>query len=1324
MTDSTPAQASDITPSFQNLAPSAHSNISDIYTTALTKAVTDSEVYNIALTGPYGAGKSSVLKNFLQHKPPHINELSISLAAFETDNEPTSSMPAQDDDNSAQESSAGIAKDDLEMRILQQLIYSVESDKLPQSRFQRIIAHRRYHIYAHSAALWLLGVWVMTSQWQNFLGLTEWSFTWIMSWCLFIATFFITAAGIERLLKEFTRSGIKKISLTKLEVEAGGEQQSILSQFLDEILYFFEETDTNLVIFEDIDRFDDPNIFIKLREINTIINSNAGIRAKHRAKPGCDGNIRFLYALKDSMFSEKQRTKFFDMIVPVVPVFNHGNAEQLFITRLRQIPKLNERIDIHFVMDVAEFVNDPRVIHNTVNELIIYDRVVQLENLNPNIILAILLYKNLFSKDFELLHNREGFFWFLLNSRQSLLKQASDDTPETASLAELLTAKREFIDQCFSKYHSLHPYSGIDTRNQAWRLLKFLLLNGYLNEDFLYYISVINDQNYWTSKDRLFYTSIKSGESISSNTDIDNPDTILRRLNDKNFAHPAVIKVELFDSALGASFKTEQNNNRQNTEKAIEQQKKLFLALKGLYHREQDLFRSFIRQYCMKGIQHPAFFTTLLATIPSYFNDVFDVDTDSEGTDSILIHPRFSEMCYLIRAVELAKFAAQHESGELKEHSQPEKFIQTLLSEHLVEFLPRLGRDKEDEKNERLNALESTAPKEPQRSFTTPALLANMAYFRPIISDVTEIVWLLRDDEEKNYYSEWKRVRPTDDNILLQEFDLQLSRHWQQRHALDPLFTSLITEPYFAITKRNILLVLAQQIAAAQDAEDSTAAQSMSRITASTKTTSTNQLPLATALKLHQKANNYQDKPAYARELSQNTWYRIMSLPSTKLLESLSKNINSYIENYMLNNDDNRWEPDIALRDILASGDLDEELGKKVIIHQHHVFSDLENIPEVYWQTLVAESKVDASWHSLLLMFRSDFVSPESMLEFINDISVVNTLAASVDEMQMEMVIFPNRDLQDLWEFILRAESLDDDHYTALLSCFPKRLDTLPENLPENKLRSLIDAGLVEFNARTYEQTQRNKALRLALILRYESKFLQALKLNQKFAELDEALIEDLLFMPISNTLKVALTQKIPTYAFQLNARLATLAAPFYVRLSHNKVKSDVLSLLCRQEDDPKLSAALLLKLFEKRNDENYLSLLIEKIPHWPAALIVEVLKQHPNKQYRALVFDPPNTVHVNASPAMERLLKALQKQQLVEQFEVKEQHIHVKTQRLNIDENSIDESSINKNKTQLAASFNESSQLEAEFMENTFEENEEDDLYNETFDADELEEE
>lgn len=116
------------------------------------------------------------------------------------------------------------------------------------------------------------------------------------------------------------------IANATLEKNSGEESSSIFDKYLDEILYFFEASKYNVVIFEDLDRFDIIDIFEKLRELNELINNSEQI----------DRRVVFIYAIKDDIFGDvdsdkltKDRTKFFDFIIPVIPIINASNSGDL-----------------------------------------------------------------------------------------------------------------------------------------------------------------------------------------------------------------------------------------------------------------------------------------------------------------------------------------------------------------------------------------------------------------------------------------------------------------------------------------------------------------------------------------------------------------------------------------------------------------------------------------------------------------------------------------------------------------------------------------------------------------------------------------------------------------------------------------------------------------------------------------------------------------------------------------------------------------------------------------------------------------------------------
>lgn len=106
---------------FVDLAPTEEADKEGVYAEALTYATNNQRVFNIALTGPYGSGKSSIIKSFLKRYPrPTLN---ISLAAF---------VPGVD------AASKEVHRQEIERSILQQMLYGADANRLPLSRFKRI----------------------------------------------------------------------------------------------------------------------------------------------------------------------------------------------------------------------------------------------------------------------------------------------------------------------------------------------------------------------------------------------------------------------------------------------------------------------------------------------------------------------------------------------------------------------------------------------------------------------------------------------------------------------------------------------------------------------------------------------------------------------------------------------------------------------------------------------------------------------------------------------------------------------------------------------------------------------------------------------------------------------------------------------------------------------------------------------------------------------------------------------------------------------------------------------------------------------------------
>ena len=372
----------------------------------LQHALEDDNICNIALTGPFGSGKSSVihtLKEANKNKNSKLKFLEISLATLDAtqENHGTQTSISTDSDNEA-------LNRKIEYSILQQLIYRENRETLPNSRIKRIPFLSKKTIYRVAAYIILffvcfcivfepkclrIEVLYKLFSWGDVAnGIFDVLSLIYMTWGLYqTSVFLIGKYGSSRLNQV-------KIAGGEIQIE---EENSIFNHHLDEILYFFQCTKYNAVIIEDLDRFNTPNIFLKLRELNFLLNHSNIF----------DRKIKFVYAIKDDMFKDTSRTKFFDYITTVVPVISPYNSKDVLRKALEDLGHTNEEISDTTIREVAFFIDDMRLLQNIANEYHQYQlRLGCNENhkIDNNKLLAMIVYKNYHPDSFAQLPKREG----------------------------------------------------------------------------------------------------------------------------------------------------------------------------------------------------------------------------------------------------------------------------------------------------------------------------------------------------------------------------------------------------------------------------------------------------------------------------------------------------------------------------------------------------------------------------------------------------------------------------------------------------------------------------------------------------------------------------------------------------------------------------------------------------------------------------------------------------------------------------------------------------------------------------------------------------
>ncbi|PCE15584.1 hypothetical protein AUC47_11890 [Microbacterium sp. SZ1] len=383
------------------------------YAEAIAENLKKDDVLNIALSGNYGVGKSSILGRVAGDHDGRVVELSLSTLSPIDDSEVDDSVPAQ----------ARTPTNRIQQEIVKQLLYREEPKSARASRFRRIEGFS----WGREIALALMGGVVVSIAFMilGWAGTIERTLRPLFELSLWVYPIIAVLAAVGIVAARALLHGrihIRQFSAGPAAVTLDEKSVSYFDQYLDEIVYFFETSKRDIVIFEDIDRFNDSHIFETLRSLNALLNASPQIK-----KP-----IRFIYAIKDSIFDrvslehEKRkvdvalieiedpaqaeivranRTKFFDLVIPVVPFITHRSARNLTTQILRGI---EHDVSPDLIDLAGRFVPDMRLLKNVRNEFIVFrDRIFagdgkQLE-LSETQLFAMMLYKSTHLSDFEVI---------------------------------------------------------------------------------------------------------------------------------------------------------------------------------------------------------------------------------------------------------------------------------------------------------------------------------------------------------------------------------------------------------------------------------------------------------------------------------------------------------------------------------------------------------------------------------------------------------------------------------------------------------------------------------------------------------------------------------------------------------------------------------------------------------------------------------------------------------------------------------------------------------------------------------------------------------
>lgn len=436
-----------------------------VYEEAIEYVFDNPDVKNVAISGAYSAGKSSVLSSY-KKKNKNLKFLHISLAHFRTPD---------------LEKGTDVDESILEGKILNQLIHQIPSENIPQTNFRvkktinsksvmkRTIGSVLFFIFIiHFTCFNAWGNYVNTlsDNWfKNILLLSTNPYALIVDGLLIATIFSFFVYGLIQM--QNNKNIFRKLNLQGNEIEIFEESEdSYFDKYLNEVLYLFENSDADVIVFEDMDRFNVNGIFERLHEVNTLVNIQL---QKERKEP-----LRFFYLLRDDIFISKDRTKFFDYIIPVVPVVDSSNSYDQFISHLKK-GDLFDKFDESFLQGVSLYIDDMRLLKNIYNEFVIYYNRLNITELDCNKMLAIITYKNLFPSDFANLQLNQGFICTLFDSKEIFI------TEEVEKINKQISQKSREIE--LAKSEHLKTINELDIVFEDKKPINYYRQRGELNKE-------------------------------------------------------------------------------------------------------------------------------------------------------------------------------------------------------------------------------------------------------------------------------------------------------------------------------------------------------------------------------------------------------------------------------------------------------------------------------------------------------------------------------------------------------------------------------------------------------------------------------------------------------------------------------------------------------------------------------------------------------------------------------------------------------------------------------------------------------------------------
>lgn len=396
---------------FNSLTPDILEENKQVYTDALNYAFSNDDIRNIAITGVYGAGKSTVWNTYKNNK---LKESNFNLFRINPFKNVITVVLGKYSDKLDKNNSEPLSKNELDSRvetqIINQILSQIKAEDIPLSKYKfkgnisliKLVLNILLTIF-FIGSISIFGIR------KEIVELLNKKLEWFDMNILLLSISGMIFVSVGVFLYHFYKENNVKFSKVNFKVAEAqfsddNNDETVLERDIREIVYLLSSSKSDIVVFENLDRYDNVDIFIKLKELNFLLNSYLETNKKNRV-------VKFVYLIKDGLFQTKDRTKFFDFILPIVPVVDSNTSEHYLRELFAKDKNLKPIVSEKTMRNISLYIDDMRTLRNIFNEFKVYLSVISMEDLrlNGDQLLALITIKNIYPNEFELLQQDRGY---------------------------------------------------------------------------------------------------------------------------------------------------------------------------------------------------------------------------------------------------------------------------------------------------------------------------------------------------------------------------------------------------------------------------------------------------------------------------------------------------------------------------------------------------------------------------------------------------------------------------------------------------------------------------------------------------------------------------------------------------------------------------------------------------------------------------------------------------------------------------------------------------------------------------------------------------